>query len=163
VSCIHTFLTYFLRPLEALESYLAARPNNPQRPQQAKAADRAAVVINPAGVTIESHAYDSSVALSANSTSLCIQIPADAATPAPLCGRYAAEIGRVPGSRFAPVKSPARVAKSGLCGLSRGAASESPAFQKSERRYRVQLAGRFAAENLPAAQGPAMLARNKPV
>ena len=34
------------------------RPNNPQRPQQAKAADRATVVIEPAGVTTESQVYD---------------------------------------------------------------------------------------------------------
>lgn len=33
------------------------RPNNPQRPQQAIVADRATVFINPAGVTIASHAH----------------------------------------------------------------------------------------------------------
>jgi hypothetical protein len=56
--CIHTFQFSFFGLIKLCKVIWLQRSNNPQRAKQAHAADRATVVINPAGVPTESQAYD---------------------------------------------------------------------------------------------------------
>ena len=102
-SCIHTFLALFFRPDQPFRKLFSCnvqisrnalnRPKQPTAPLSSSTRKAAPLKAMPTTSKSAEHA---------SATSPCIQIPADAATPAPICGRYGAKIGSAPDNRFRP-------------------------------------------------------------